>query len=97
MLGSLGIWENKNHYFRPYIRTCNVSASQNETIEDDEVPAASHRPVHGGFIDAMTKPPHFAVALILLGTTLVLTQGIEFREKIPPNKTLSQSPVEIGQ
>jgi EpsI family protein len=32
----------------------------------------------------------------LLGTTLVLAQGIEFREKIPPNKALAQFPLKIG-
>jgi exosortase D (VPLPA-CTERM-specific) len=40
--------------------------------------------------------PVFIVALILLGTTLVLSNGIEFREKTPAKKPFSRLPLQIG-
>lgn len=46
---------------------------------------------------AYFHPPQFVVAVILLGATLVLAQGIEFREKIPANKSLAQFPLNIGE
>jgi exosortase D (VPLPA-CTERM-specific) len=45
---------------------------------------------------SILRPPHFLFSVILLGSTLVLFQGIDFREKIPPNKSLSQFPLQIG-
>jgi exosortase D (VPLPA-CTERM-specific) len=40
--------------------------------------------------------PHAALALLLLAATAALSQGIEFREKIPINKALNQFPSQIG-
>ena len=41
--------------------------------------------------------PHFIVAVILLGLTWALSSGIEFREKIPIKKSLTQFPMQMGE
>lgn len=41
--------------------------------------------------------PQFIVSVVLLGLTLVLSQGIEFRPAIPIAKSLEQFPMQIGQ
>ena len=41
--------------------------------------------------------PLFIVAVILLGGTLAVSQGIEFREKIPSKKPLNQFPLSVGE
>jgi len=46
---------------------------------------------------AFLKPPQFMVAFIILGSTLVLSQGVEFREKIPITKSFDFFPLEIGE
>ena len=63
-----------------------------------------HRAEGGGLkteggkgLRALVSPPQFVVAVALLGATLVLSQGIEFREKIPIKKSLSQFPLELNQ
>jgi len=38
----------------------------------------------------------FGVAVILLGATLVLSRGVEFREKVPIAKSFDQFPAKIG-
>lgn len=42
------------------------------------------------------SPPQFIVAMVLLGTTLALSQGVEFREKIPMSKSFDLFPLETG-
>jgi exosortase D (VPLPA-CTERM-specific) len=39
----------------------------------------------------------FIVAVILLGVTLTISHGIDFREKIPAKKKLNQFPLEVGE
>ncbi len=41
--------------------------------------------------------PGFAVAVILLAATWVLSQGIDFREKVPISKSFDKFPVKIGE
>jgi exosortase D (VPLPA-CTERM-specific) len=41
-------------------------------------------------------PPQFVVAVILLGGTLALSQGVEFREKVPMTRPFSEFPVQVG-
>ena len=41
--------------------------------------------------------PIFIVALILLGATLVISDTVNFREKIPAKKNLAQFPLKIGK
>jgi EpsI family protein len=47
-------------------------------------------------LKAFLHPPQFLVAVILLGVTLVLSQGIEFREKIPISKSFNRFPNRVG-
>ena len=44
---------------------------------------------------SLLKPPHFAVSVLFLGITLVLSQGIEFREKIPMARPFDEFPMKI--
>jgi EpsI family protein len=41
--------------------------------------------------------PQFIAAIVLLVPTLVLSQGIEFREKIPISRSLDQLPLQVGE
>lgn len=41
--------------------------------------------------------PVFIVAVILLGATLALSRGVEFREKIPVKKLMDEFPLEVGE
>ncbi|MBN1545810.1 MAG: VPLPA-CTERM-specific exosortase XrtD, partial [Syntrophaceae bacterium] len=43
------------------------------------------------------RPPQFIVSVILLVITLVVSQGVEFREKIPINKPFHEFPKQIGR
>ena len=48
-------------------------------------------------LKSFLHPPQFVVAVILLGLTLLLSQGIEFREKIPIAKSFGQFPDQVGE
>ena len=48
-------------------------------------------------IQNLFSPPQFLVAVILLIVSLVLSQGIEFREKIPINKPFAEFPMQVGK
>jgi exosortase D (VPLPA-CTERM-specific) len=41
--------------------------------------------------------PHFILSVLLLGTTLVLSRGVEFREKIPIARPLNLFPSAVGE
>jgi len=41
--------------------------------------------------------PHFLTASLILGLTLGLSQGVEFRGKIPIKQSLSQFPLQVGE
>ena len=47
-------------------------------------------------VSAVFSPPQFVVAVLLLLGTLGLSYGVEFREKIPPDKSFSRFPLEVG-
>jgi exosortase D (VPLPA-CTERM-specific) len=47
-------------------------------------------------VRGLLKPPQFVVAVVLLGLTAAVSQGVEFREKIPISKPLDQFPLVIG-
>jgi exosortase D (VPLPA-CTERM-specific) len=40
---------------------------------------------------------HFIVAIIIIGVTFVLSNGVEFREKVPIRKPLEKFPLEINE
>lgn len=48
-------------------------------------------------IGSSLKTPQFIVSVILLGATLALSQGIEFREAIPMSKSFDQFPMQVGK
>ncbi len=50
-------------------------------------------PKKGG---ALTRP-QFIVSVVLLGLTLVLSKGIEFREAVPMNRPFNEFPMEVGE
>lgn len=56
--------------------------------EAREIDASRHR--------RLFSPPQFPAALLLLGLTFALSYGIEFREKIPISKPLSEFPATVG-
>ncbi len=49
------------------------------------------------WLKAILQPPQFIVAVLLLGATLVLAQGVEFREKIPMSRSFSEFPLQVGE
>ena len=46
---------------------------------------------------AFFVPQQFVAAAILLGVTLAIAQGVEFREKIPPAKSFASFPTQVGE
>lgn len=46
---------------------------------------------------AFVRPSQFIVAVILLGSTLAFSQGINLREKIPIKKSFDQFPIRVGE
>ena len=48
-------------------------------------------------IQNLFSSPQFVVAVLLLGATWGLSHGIEFREKIPINKSFEYFPVKVGE
>ena len=50
----------------------------------------------GNLKSATLRQPIFIVAVVLLLATFALSQGIEFREKIPANKSLDQFPLKFA-
>ena len=48
------------------------------------------------WLKSLFDPPQFIVAVLLLGATLVLSQGVEFREKIPMSRSFNDFPLQVG-
>ncbi|MCP4118777.1 MAG: VPLPA-CTERM-specific exosortase XrtD [Desulfobacteraceae bacterium] len=46
---------------------------------------------------SLLKQPQFVVSVVLLGLTFTLSQGVEFREAIPMNKSFNSYPMEVGK
>lgn len=46
---------------------------------------------------ALWYPPQFVIAVILLGTTLVLAQSFDFRQKIPINNSFDKFPLQVRE
>ncbi|WP_054689077.1 exosortase C-terminal domain/associated protein EpsI [Desulfosarcina cetonica] len=90
--------------------TQNKKEKQNDTTHDQgyressitnsgssiKHPAPNLSDQHAKGIATILKPPQFLSAMALLAITLVLTQGIEFREKVPIAKSLEEFPMSIG-
>ena len=66
-----------------------------QKISKSSTEAGIHvQPKSGVF--GIIKQPCFLVAVICLGATLALTQGIEFREKIPISKSFDRFPLQLN-
>jgi exosortase D (VPLPA-CTERM-specific) len=66
---------------------------ETESSSSDNYPGAQNKKFsHYGLL----RQPMIIVAVILLGTTLALSNTVEFREKIPAKKKLDQFPLKVG-
>ncbi len=79
-----------------FLRKIFPSKSQEpEALLSQRTDTSSHLGSREG-IFAVLSQPHFWVASIVLGTTLAVTQGINFRENIPIAKSLNQFPLQLN-
>ncbi|MDY6950044.1 MAG: VPLPA-CTERM-specific exosortase XrtD [Thermodesulfobacteriota bacterium] len=74
-----------------------TSHEEQETQRTDYSPLTvnGQRSTQQGF-KTLLHPPQFIVAVILLGLTFGLSQGVEFREKIPISKSFDHFPMTVG-
>jgi exosortase D (VPLPA-CTERM-specific) len=54
-------------------------------------------PVSGTGPERWLGPPQSAAAILLLGATLALAQGVDFREKIPIKRSFDRFPLSVGE
>ena len=64
-----------------------------ETIQEKE----TGFPAKPGTLGSSLKTPQFIISVILLGATLALAQGIEFREAVPMAKSFKDFPMQVGK
>jgi exosortase D (VPLPA-CTERM-specific) len=76
----------------PVKRISSANSTENRTLI-----GSPHQRERGIFHSKVMFQPVFIVAVLLLGVTLALSQGVDFREKIPANKSVAQFPLEIGE
>jgi EpsI family protein len=69
-----------------------------EKVENNQKHPSSSltRPAPKGW-RGFLQPPQFIVAVILLGGTLALAQGVEFREKTPAARSFAEFPTQVGE
>jgi exosortase D (VPLPA-CTERM-specific) len=73
-------------------------SSSNTTDSENRPSISNPDPKEKKILQSATlRQPIFIVAVILLGATLALSQGVEFREKIPVNKSVVHFPLEVGE
>jgi exosortase D (VPLPA-CTERM-specific) len=70
---------------------------QKPEIQDLELKTSNLKPQTLSPFRAFFSPPHFIVAIILLGATFAFSYGIEFREKIPIKKSFNLFPLQINE
>ncbi len=71
--------------------------SKVEALSPEEPTALAHIHHSKFTIKNFFSPPQFIVGVVLLVLTLAISQGVEFREKIPINKPFHEFPKQIGQ
>jgi exosortase D (VPLPA-CTERM-specific) len=69
---------------------------QRNTDKSNEKKVVQEYRRQGGIQNSFSLP-QFVVTVILLGATLALSQGIEFREKIPIKKSFDRFPLKVGE
>jgi exosortase D (VPLPA-CTERM-specific) len=70
------------------------------TTNENKAPIASsdvEPKLRGKAQQSTFRQPVFLIAVILLGGTLSISQGVEFRERIPVKKSIAKFPLEIGK
>ncbi|MEW6267128.1 MAG: VPLPA-CTERM-specific exosortase XrtD [Thermodesulfobacteriota bacterium] len=82
----------------------NQASDVDSPAEPDVDPATASMDTDSGTKDAgwsilptLLYTKHLPVAVILLASTLALSQGVEFREKVPISKSFSQFPLEVAE
>jgi len=70
-------------------------AGQGPGPSEPPSPPDSDHPTRKG-LAAIFSPVQFPVAVVLMALTLILSQGVEFREKIPISQPLNLMPLRIG-
>jgi EpsI family protein len=81
------------------------SASQSKPFPDFTPPQVSPSPSSEAVLSykgkrdfpTLLRPPQFIVAIAVLSGTLILSQGVDFRERIPIKKSFDQFPVQFGE
>jgi exosortase D (VPLPA-CTERM-specific) len=61
-----------------------------------EIDAAKIQPGRKISGKAGLKHPAFILSVVLLGATLAVAQGVEFREAVPMNKSFQEFPMQVG-
>jgi len=77
-------------------RAKDTEAQREGRSQDDSPPTSDLQPPTQKGLAAFSQP-QFLVAVILLSATLALSQGIEFREKIPIQKSFERFPLTVGR
>jgi EpsI family protein len=73
-----------------------TSTTQLKGNEDSKQFQRVHTSLRRSGIRDFLKPPQFVVAAFILGVTLLFSQAIEFREKIPVSKSFDKFPLQLG-
>jgi EpsI family protein len=66
-----------------------------EGVLDEDAPDQSIKAKPAG--ESWFRPPQFIVAVVILVITVGLSNGIDFREQVPPSQSFNQWPLEIGE
>jgi exosortase D (VPLPA-CTERM-specific) len=98
LTGFKGLFGKKNELTTPVESSPSqsMSAAQSSTGQAETQKEDPESAVKKGW-RSFFHPPQFLVAVILLGLTLVLAQGVEFREKIPMSRSFAEFPLQVGE
>ncbi|MCA1795280.1 MAG: VPLPA-CTERM-specific exosortase XrtD, partial [Desulfobacteraceae bacterium] len=69
---------------------------KNKTVET-ETDAANIQPPRKAPGAGGLKHPGFILSVVLLGTTLAVARGVEFREAVPMNNSFQKFPMQVGK
>jgi EpsI family protein len=93
-----GIQKNENQKKSNDSKTIYVHNVQNgPNVSNDLKGQTQNIKKQTSWMKSFFRPPQFIVAVLLLGATLVLAQGVEFREKIPMSRSFTEFPLQVGE
>ena len=78
-------------------RSCTKGGVPDRAGDDEVATDRSAEPTQATSSPAKFFQPAFVVAIVLLGLTLILSNTIEFRERIPIKKPLGELPLQLGE